>query len=589
MHIDRRLNSRYLQFLDEADLLADNIAILAAPGKLVAQGSPVALKSNLGQGYTVEVRFHHTDDQEKLVQLPPNDLLPAIREFAPHAHFTKNSPFLASYHLMSKDSTVVENVLRLFDQRAGAYFVDSYDIRGTSIEDIFLDLMNKEQGKEVVTDRNDETKLEGPLSEEPLELFGGRKRTPLSQAFTIFHKRALIARRAWLSLLMAVGVGIAGSCIPLFFLDNQPISCVRTYRPLTRIPLFLPALPTDDEIFIAPAATAAALGPLAGNLTISPISDNQEFVSTIQQNYRNIPFGGISLNLSSGQSLIAWETDPPGTSALALLNLVSNVVYNARLNATSPGTTSIIGANYASFPLRSIRGLSTFRWLIFFGAAMVSIVTPVSNLVDEHPVGGVSRFLLALRVTRTEIVGAGHAIVERSRKPSWIMAGSPDVRLFVHGFRCNDHHYNFLNDYKSVQWSRALGMCLLFAERWDGILSILHSGLSWFFTGLPPRCSHTASLCSCRHLWHPSPSPRAIKSSCSWYVCCKMAASPRSRKHGQVYLVGYLVTFTYAQSSKADEIVAKIRKLLVRACGTYSNLFIPHAARLGGFHYLSRC
>ena len=288
MHIDRRLSSRYLQFLDEADLLADNIAILAAPGKLVAQGSPVALKSNLGQGYTVEVRFHHTDDQEKLAQLPPNDLLPAIREFAPRAYVTKSSPFLASYHLMSKDSTVVENVLQIFDQRAGAYFVDSYDIRGASIEDIFLDLMNKEQGKEqgkeVVTNRDDETKLEGSFSEEPLELSGGRKRTPLSQAFTIFHKRALIARRAWLSLLMAVGVGIAGSCIPLFFLDNQPISCVRTYQPLKRIPLFLPALPTDDEIFIAPAATAAALGPLAGNMTISPISDNQEFVSTIQQN-----------------------------------------------------------------------------------------------------------------------------------------------------------------------------------------------------------------------------------------------------------------------------------------------------------------
>ena len=383
MHIDRRLNSRYLQFLDEADLLADNIAILAAPGKLVAQGSPVALKSNLGQGYAVEVRFHHTDDQEKLAQLPPNDLLPAIREFAPRAYVTKSSPFLASYHLMSKDSTVVENVLQIFDQRAGAYFVDSYDIRGASIEDIFLDLMNKEQGKEqgkeVVTNRDDETKLEGSFSEEPLELSGGRKRTPLSQAFTIFHKRALIARRAWLSLLMAVGVGIAGSCIPLFFLDNQPISCVRTYQPLKRIPLFLPALPTDDEIFIAPAATAAALGPLAGNMTISPISDNQEFVSTIQQNYWNIPFGGISLNLSSGQSLIAWETDPPGISALGLLNLVSNVVYNARLNATSPGTTSIIGANYASFPLRSIRGLNTFRWLIFFGAAMVSIVMSASK------------------------------------------------------------------------------------------------------------------------------------------------------------------------------------------------------------------
>ena len=347
----------------------------------MAQGSPVSLKSSLGQGYTVEVRFHHTDDQEKLAQLPPPDLLPAIREVAPHAHVTKNSPFLASYHLMSRDTNVVETVLRIFDQHADTYSVDSYDIRGTSIEDIFLELMNREQSEGVVTGQDDETKLEGSLSEEPLVLSDSRKRTPLSQALTIFHKRALIAKRAWLTVLMAVGVGIAGSCIPLFFLDRLPISCVRTYRPITLIPLFLPALPSYNDILIAPASTAAALGSLAGNLSILPINDNQEFVYTIQQNYRNIHPGGISLDLSTGQSLIAWETDPPGTTAPALLNLVSNIMYNARLNATSSGTTSIIGANYADFPLRAVRALGTFRWLIFFGAAMVRIVKSAPKLI----------------------------------------------------------------------------------------------------------------------------------------------------------------------------------------------------------------
>jgi len=409
--------------LDEADLLADNIAILAAPGKLVAHGSPVALKSNLGQGYTVEVRFHHTDDHEKLAQLPPKELLPAIRAVAPQAYVTKNSPFLASYHLMSKDTTVVESVLRIFDQHAGSYFVESHDIRGTSIEDIFLDLMNREQVKEAVSGQDDEAKTEGSLSEGPLDLSGGRKRTPMSQTLTIFHKRALIARRAWLSLLMAVGVAIAGSCIPLFFLD-QPPACARTYRPLTRIPLFLPI---RDEILIAPASAAAALGPFAEYLTIRPISNNQEFISTIQQNYRNILPGGISLDLSSGQSLIAWETYPPGTIAPALLNLFSNIVYNARLNGTSPETSSIIDANYATFPLRSVRVLRSFRWLIFFGAAIVNIIVSFRNLTDERSAGRVPRLLLTLRFTGTEIICAGYAIVEWSRKPGWIVVGTSDV------------------------------------------------------------------------------------------------------------------------------------------------------------------
>jgi len=376
-----RPSSQLLQFLDEADLLADDIAILAAPGKLVAQGSPVTLKSSLGQGYTVEVRFHHTDDQEKLAQLPPTDLLLAIQEIAPDAHVTKSSPFLASYHLMSKDTIVVENVLRIFDQHADTYFVDSYDIRGTSIEGIFLDLMNREEAEAVATSRGDETKLGGSVSEGPLELSGGHKRTPMSQALTIFHKRVLVAKRAWLTLLMAVVVAIAGACIPLFFLNRLPVSCVWTYEPVILEPLFLPASPISiyGDVLVAPASTAATLGSLTDVLDIRPINDNQEFVSTIQQNYRNVYPGGISLDLSSGQSLIAWETDPPGRTGPTLLNLVSNIVYNARLNATSPGTTSIIGANYANFPLRILRGLGSFRWLFFFGAAMVSIVTPASK------------------------------------------------------------------------------------------------------------------------------------------------------------------------------------------------------------------
>ena len=342
----------------------------------MAQGSPVTLKTCLGQGYIIEVRFRHTDDHEKLAQMPSTELLAALRTIAPHASVTKPSPLLASYHLMTKDPAVVGNALRILDQYSITHPVDSYDIRGTSIEDIFLDLMNREKPKEAGDIQGDETKMDESLSEEPLELSRGSKRTPLSQALTIFHKRALIAKRAWLSLLMAVGVAIAGSCIPLVFLNQPPVSCVRTYEPIESIPLFIPALPFSWDVFIAPAPIAATIKSLAANLFILPISDNQEFVSTIRQNYLNIPLGGISFELDSGQSLIAWESDPPGASALGLLNLFSNVVYNLRLNTTSPGSLSVIEANYASLPLRSERALKSLKWVVFFGAAMVSIATP---------------------------------------------------------------------------------------------------------------------------------------------------------------------------------------------------------------------
>ncbi|CAA7265338.1 unnamed protein product [Cyclocybe aegerita] len=44
-------------FLDEADFLADQIAVLAAPGKLIVADTPVRLKSTMGEGYSVAIKF----------------------------------------------------------------------------------------------------------------------------------------------------------------------------------------------------------------------------------------------------------------------------------------------------------------------------------------------------------------------------------------------------------------------------------------------------------------------------------------------------------------------------------------------------
>ena len=78
----------------------------------------------------------------------------------------------------------------------------------------------------------------------------------------------------------------------------------------------------------------------------------------------------------------------------------------------------------------------------------------------------------------------------------------------------------------------------------------------------------TATLWAyCVSLFMPSPLASfavAAGSQVIMFLVCvpEVTASPHSRKHGQVYLIGYLVTFTYAQSSKADVIANKIRELI---------------------------
>ncbi|KAF8844179.1 P-loop containing nucleoside triphosphate hydrolase protein [Paxillus ammoniavirescens] len=381
-------------FLDEADLLADKIAILAAPGKLVAGGSPVALKTNLGQGYSVQVTFDLAGLSEKDVPNPAMEVLDRIRELAPQCTLSQASPTHAAYHLKSKDSVVVENVLKLLDDDGSQNHITSYDVLGTSIEDIFLDLMDRESRPRSRTPDSGEKSMNSsdgapgptipdlapPASIPPvLTLADGCARSPFSQALTIFYKRALIARRSWLTPTLAVVIAVCGSCVPLFYLSGQPPSCTLTFKNETVIPLYWPDSPIgivspgpSSSVLTSPPGITSTLGQTAVSLQIENIPDNATFVSTIEQDYLDISFGGISIDTQTGNSLVAWEASPPGLTGPAMMNLATNILYNRALNASgdTAGTPSIIMANYASFPPIAAGTLVDLKWIAFFGAAM---------------------------------------------------------------------------------------------------------------------------------------------------------------------------------------------------------------------------
>lgn len=364
----------FAQFLDEADLLADNIAILAAPGKLVAQGSPVSLKSSLGQGYTVQAKFHVSDAPEKEWTRPSDELLTAIRGVAPMCHVSSPVPHQASYHLMSKDPKVVVRVLGVMDSQAETHNLESYDVLGTSIEDIFLDLMSREERLGEAESIESETKSVASIHHgKPLDLASGHKRSPLSQAFTIFHKRVLIARRGWLTPFLAVLVAVAGACVPLFFLPTQEQNCTKEFHNSTSISLFLPYSPLSffSDVLVSPPNAIQYLGGAGTTLKTQNVTDNSTFVSDIQSNYRNLSLGGVSIDLSTGNSLFAWEASPPGINGPTLLNTVSNILYNSASKTTSASGSSLIAANYASFPAVYARTLVDLKWVAFYGAAMV--------------------------------------------------------------------------------------------------------------------------------------------------------------------------------------------------------------------------
>ncbi|KAF9011286.1 hypothetical protein BDQ17DRAFT_1298756 [Cyathus striatus] len=351
-------------FLDEADLLADHIVILAAPGKLVASGSPVALKRDIGEGYSVL------------------ELLDAVRGFAPRTHTTMPAPHQMCYHLKLKDAITVQKVLQLLEDETEAYQIASFDVLGTSIEDIFLELMNKEEALKIdeheKSSRDSLTALPKVQQTEG-QLVTGRRVHPSRQALTIFHKRILIAKRSWLTSILAILIAIAGSTIPLVFTAGRQQSCVRRFSNSTVIPLYLPSSPivpitfgNSSRVLTSPPNITTTLGSSADLFRILNIPDNATFVGTINRDFRELSLGGISVDLNTGASLIAWEASPPGLTGPSMLNLATNVLYNRALNSSGNGnrTPTIIQANYEDFPPIAAGTLFSLKWLAFFGAVM---------------------------------------------------------------------------------------------------------------------------------------------------------------------------------------------------------------------------
>ncbi|CAE6450969.1 unnamed protein product [Rhizoctonia solani] len=376
-------------FLDEADLLADDIAILAAPGKLLAQGSPVSLKSRLGEGYVVTVSTGAS----------PESVLDVIRTRAPHA--AQDPCDQGAYILHTKNARIVGEVLDALESKKKELGIDGYDVRGTSMEAIFLGLMGTSDTEEVIEydelaavqskdGANPELgrKLSRtgfyPSDTAPLPLSDGRKTSPLRQALTGFHKRWLILRRSWLTYALMVVIALAGACVPLIFLADRSDTCSfmedAEFWEYLYLPFAASDLPSTTESgfgaavlnsyrpLIAPPNLLDSLGDQAQALPQIQLQTSA-FESTLSQNYRNLSLGGLSV--SSGVATVAWEASSGSKAGMALLNLASNVLVHQALGSGADDMGGRIVAAFQNLPGAWVVGTgAALKWEGFFGASM---------------------------------------------------------------------------------------------------------------------------------------------------------------------------------------------------------------------------
>jgi ATP-binding cassette subfamily A (ABC1) protein 3 len=362
--------------------MGDQIAILASPGKVVANGSPVALKRDLGQGYSVQVttspEYHPADAS--------HGLLANVKAIVPEAYEVSTSPTQFCYHLRTRDPDVMQRVLELFDTEIRDNNIVSYAIFGTTIEEIFLDLMSKhdhvtsDADEEIVPEIAAATPVAAALADLPM----GRPISPLQQAFTIFHKRLLVTKRSLFTFIITMVIAICGACVPLVFMSKSWPSCNKEYVYPRTVPLFLPnflSYYSQYRSFLPPniglQSPPGILQTLGATdiLKFTSAPDNASFTSIINNHYKDFAFGGISIDNTTGASLVAWEATPPGFKGLSALNLATNVLFNRALNmsGSTPDAPRLISVNYQRFPFLFDEGIvGSLRWMFYFGASMVS-------------------------------------------------------------------------------------------------------------------------------------------------------------------------------------------------------------------------
>ncbi|KAH6702826.1 hypothetical protein BKA61DRAFT_619634 [Leptodontidium sp. MPI-SDFR-AT-0119] len=351
-------------FLDEADLLADQIAILSK-GTLRAQGSSVELKNRLGGGYRIHLQTG-----------PGHENAPDIEGVQSHKTFGQTMYSAAT-------SSEAAQIIRRLESDG----LSDYQLSGPTIEDVFLHLADEVKSESSTTiDRqisqnptSNEKKLATtvlPESGRTLDLHTGKSIGFFRQAWVLFRKRYTILHRNYLPYIAALLLPIiAAGLVTLFLKDFTAIGC----SPEQTVSLSdVESLSSQQhyDLLVGPSAlfSNATLTSLYGPLLpyIPPqnliqqrlhmVNSLADFNDYIDQNYANITPAGFFVGSGSSETTLAYKGNGNIYTAIFGQNIMDVALTNIS-----------IGTQYASFDIPwAPRTGKTLQLVVYFGLAMAA-------------------------------------------------------------------------------------------------------------------------------------------------------------------------------------------------------------------------
>ncbi|TGO24720.1 hypothetical protein BPAE_0096g00260 [Botrytis paeoniae] len=356
-------------FLDEADLLADRIAILSK-GTLRAEGSSVELKEKLGGGYRINLPTGHEHKEP-----------PQVEGIKQHVSFGQTT-------YVAPTSKQAAQIIKGLEEDG----ITEYQLSGPTIEDVFLQLAdeiraesdeslliqnlssdNEKSGKE----KDTVTKLTmvGTHERQALELHTGQNIGFFRQAWVLFRKRLTVLRRNYLPYIAALLVPIiAAGLVTLFLKGYNGAGCTPTDRVSISDSENLFSVEKYDVV-IGPSSRfstevlTSLFEPLLFGLLPTPdetqshthrVDTLTQFNSYIDQNFANVTPSGFFLDNGGSQTTLAYKGNGQIFNAVWGQNVMDIMLTNIS-----------IATQYSEFdiPWAPSTGKS-LQLVVYFGLAM---------------------------------------------------------------------------------------------------------------------------------------------------------------------------------------------------------------------------
>jgi ATP-binding cassette subfamily A (ABC1) protein 3 len=340
-------------FLDEADVLADYIAILSR-GILKTKGTSVQLKHEIGAGY------HVTYPKDASVASPTD----GTKKPAPSADM------LQYWFPDALPATQFVDVLR-------AQGVKNYDIVGPTLEDVFL-AMAEEVKEHNLMDANEQqamlsTNKDGVQSTDQasdvtkgLAMGKGNGTSLGKQTVILMQKRWTILRRNFWPYVFALLLPIVAAGLVTLFLKNfRAVGCDPGEN--TNDPQVF-ALSSTDAIPLIPIGPKNLVGDAITTIvertgipedSFYQVNTLDEFNDFVRERFRNITPGGFFLR-QDGPTVMAYLGNPGVIGGLITLNALDNVLSDVP-----------ISTQYQQFAVPFAPGMGdTLQLTLYFGLAM---------------------------------------------------------------------------------------------------------------------------------------------------------------------------------------------------------------------------